>query len=319
MRWIAGALMGIALGAAVAAGYERYAAYERAEAALLEAWRALPADAGALNRKEALLARLMDELRPVNGSSLYNLAIQRSYEGYARRYLGERPLRVLEIGPGINLGSGLAFCLAGAKKYYALDLYTDPAFYEPPPYRALVRLLEAAAPQAIRTPPAECLGEVDGRIKLNPARIEYLAPRESWDIPLADGSLDFVFSHAAFEHFTDPRRTVEAIARVLARGGLTVHQIDLRDHRNFDAPFEFLKVDEAAWKASHRRHDYTNRWRASDFRAAFERAGLEVLGMEVDIRRPVDEGLRRSLHPRFQRYGAEDLSILSMRLVARKP
>jgi SAM-dependent methyltransferase len=318
MKRIAGALAGLVLGAGLALAAERQAALGEPESALLEAWRELPTDAASLNRKERFLQALVEQLAPLNGSSLYNLAIQRGFAEHARRYLGERELRVLELGPGINLGSGLAFCLFGAAKYYGLDLYTDPDFYGAPQYQAIVRLLEAVAPQLVRTPAAECAAVADDRISFNEARIEYLAPRESWDIPLPDGSLDYVFSNAVLDHVTDPQRTAEAIARVLASGGLTAHQIDLRDHRDFSAPLEFLKEDEAAWQARGQGPGYTNRWRASDFRAAFERAGLEVLELDAQLRRPVDEALRRSLDPKFQRYSLEDLSILGMRLVARK-
>ena len=66
--------------------------------------------------------------------------------------------------------------------------------------------------------------------------------------------------------------------RLLKPGGFTAHQIDLRDHIDFEKPLEFLKVSGADYKFT---SPYgTNRWRRSDFESAFRAAGFR----QVDIR-----------------------------------
>ena len=150
----------------------------------------------------------------------------------------------------------------------------------------------------------------DGKAEFAKERLEYLYPRQSYDIPLPDGSLDYVFSHATLEHVADPDRTVQAIHRVLRKRGITAHQIDLRDHADFSKPLEFLKVDEHTWneqwKDPKRAAWYLNRWRLSDFKGTFERAGFRILKLDINATFPVEESVRRTLAARFQKYSLED-------------
>ena len=93
-----------------------------------------------------------------------------------------------------------------------------------------------------------------------------------------DASFDIVFSHACFEHVQDPDAGVRTLARMLKPGGVTTHEIDLRDHRDFGRPLRFLKHRDTVWRqATSRRPATPNRWRASDYERAFGAAGLEVV------------------------------------------
>jgi len=162
----------------------------------------------------------------------------------------------------------------------------------------------------------------DGKAEFAKERLEYLYPQQSYDIPLPDGSLDYVFSHATLEHVADPDRTVQAIHRVLRKRGITAHQIDLRDHADFSKPLEFLKVDEHTWneqwKDPKRAAWYLNRWRLSDFKGTFERAGFRILKLDINATFPVEESVRRTLAARFQKYSLEDLSATGVMIIARK-
>jgi hypothetical protein len=60
------------------------------------------------------------------------------------------------------------------------------------------------------------------------------------------------------------------------------------------------------------------RWRASHYRAAFEKHGLEIMYLEVVHKTEVTEQMRRRFARRFQTLSLEDLGILSLLLVARK-
>ncbi len=108
---------------------------------------------------------------------------------------------------------------------------------------------------------------------------------------------------------------------MLKPGGVTAHQIDMRDHRDFSKPLEFLKIDAAEWRsfeAKQPAHLYMNRWRLSEFRAAFERSGFEILAMDVGIRFPVTEEMRDALQPEFRKLPLAELSAVSAMFVARR-
>lgn len=276
-----------------------------------------------VNRRDRTLLRILKEMKTENCSSVYNAGIWNEYEAAYRKAAGKDLDGVmLEIGPGANLGTGLLFAMGGAAKYYGLDIYQDPHLYGSPTYEAARDLIQYVAPGRIRVPMEKILTIRDGRVEFAKERIEYLYPRQSYDIPLADDSLDFAFSHATLEHVADPAKTIAALRRVLRPGGITAHVIDLRDHRDFDKPLEFLKIDAAVWKEEYKdpekQHLYMNRWRRSDFRKAFEEGGFEILSLEPTIRTEATEALRSTLHPDFRGYPVEELSVTGVRVVSRK-
>jgi SAM-dependent methyltransferase len=339
-----GATLGVIAGAGAAAVYYRgapsssapvaalsaldpFQAYRQRVSELNDARRVLYRKQGVtgavINENERFLLETLHDYASRNSTSPYNFDVYKLYSGIQREYLGsERSARILEIGPGINLGVGFIFALTGAEKYYGLDIYMDPDLFAAPQYESIAYLLQlAGAGKPLRNVDS-VMTVKDGKAVFAKDRIEYLHPRQSYDIPLPEGSLDYVFSHATLEHVADPERTVQGIRRVLRKGGITAHQIDMRDHAEFSKPLEFLKVDERTWneqwKDPKRAAWYLNRWRLSDFKAAFDHAGFRILKVDVNATFPVDESLRRSLDARFQKYSLEDLSATGAMIIARK-
>ncbi len=276
-----------------------------------------------LEQKEDLLGQLLDDLADRNGSSAYNMAILRKYQRTIDKTLGGlRNVRVVEIGPGRNLAVGVMFVLRGARRYSAVDIYQHPQLYEPTVYLNLRRLARAAGWSLSSGKFDRVVKIEDGKVHLDPDRIEWLYPHESYAFPMADGGADFVFSHSGFEHFNEPRKTIERIFQVLRPGGVTAHSIDLRDHRDFSRPYAFLELGAKEWRARFTEknlHQYTNRWRAIDFRRAFEAAGFEILEDSRQEHAQVTEDLRRSFHKDFQGYFLAELSSTHLWIVARKP
>jgi SAM-dependent methyltransferase len=200
---------------------------------------------------------------------------------------------VIEIGPGGNVGVALSFLSAGAKSATCIDV----------------------VPWAQDT----ALNALYAEISSIPAeRVRYLSPVDITATPLADACADIIYSNACFEHFADPRSAIREIARLLRPGGVTSHQIDLRDHRDFKYPLEFLRYGERTWKlmSSNRGDQLTNRWRLSDYLECFAGAGLQVRFCDVNQTTAVNEKMRASLAPRFRAKALEDLSVLSVLLVA---
>jgi SAM-dependent methyltransferase len=273
--------------------------------------------------QDRALLDLIASGRQVNGSALYNFGVFNYYSALWRKYgKGSDSPAILEIGPGANLGQGMLFVATGAAKYTGLDLYRDPELDNRYSYAAAYGLLNLVAPSTVRLK-AEQIFTVEGeRVVFNPERIQYLSPRQSHDIGLPPGTIDFAFSHSVLEHVADPEGTFAALLKVLRKGGITAHHFDLRDHTDNSKPLEFLKVGEPEWKAQFTGANafrYTNRWRLPDLVRSMQSTGFTILAVEPTERTPVDEAIRSQLHPDFRKYSLEDLAVVGALIVAQKP
>jgi len=238
-------------------------------------------------------------------------------------------LRVLELGPGHTLATGVLFYVHGARSYTAVDYYPiagrDAALYARLREHLAAPVLLPVAADAARE---QALRRFDEAVRLSGTEVAFdeskvacRHPVDAAQLPFPDASFDLVFSTASFEHFKDPIAAVRECARVTAPGGLGLHQIDLRDHRDFARPLDFLRFDESEWAKLHELEPfcYTNRLRKSDFERAFSDAGLALAQVTVNLRAPVDPSLRAALHPRYRDRAPEDLEALSAFFVVRKP
>jgi SAM-dependent methyltransferase len=284
-------------------------------------------------RQERLLRTLFSHLAITNGSSVYNMAVVNRYKQTIDAYLGSIDgLTILEIGPGRNLSVGAIYVLAGAQRYYGLDIYKDPNFDDLEPLKSMIEL--SRLQRGLLQHPVESVLRHQGRsLELDREKVVFLYPHLSSDIPLPNNAIDFVFTNSAFEHFLTPRETIAAIYRVLKPGGITAHKIDLRDHRDSQNPLAFLKMDATEWRSLFPDEiiwAYTNRWRSSDFKTAFAATGFELLEFDQrpgrsDFARapwfdvPLTEADRNSFHPDFHRYSLDDLSRTFLFIVCRKP
>lgn len=164
--------------------------------------------------------------------------------------------RVLEVGPGDNLGVALRFLLDGAREVVALDRFfsrRNPAA-ETAIYRAMQqafpgrdRLFEALIELAASSYTSGSRLSVDGQTLVYVHGVPLEAAPES----LTPG-FDLIASMAVFEHIGDVEAGLTAIDRLLARGGLSLHEIDLRDHGMFSLsghhPLTFLTIPPRLWR-----------------------------------------------------------------------
>ena len=184
----------------------------------------------------------------------------------------------------------MLFVSAGARHFYGIDLYQNPAIYNPLAYRTALGLAYIDLDYR-RRDPAEIFREEKGKAMLNPLYISYLN-RSAHDTGLASASVDFLYSMATLEHLDDPARSIEEWKRVLKPGGISAHHAALADHRDFSKPYEYLKIEPEAWKAqfgpgkTYPESEYINTWRAVDFLRAFRKAGFEVLHHEAGMPHP---------------------------------
>ena len=203
--------------------------------------------------------------------------------------------RILELGPGHSLGTGLVLLARGAASYTAVDVF--PLVYRSPAalYTALARA-EGATPDLVK----------EARFHL----VEFPSLR-----PL-DESFDVVVSNSTMEHVEDVPSTMRALrARV---SGFMVHHIDAQVHlrvREID-PLNHLRFGERTYQLMYFAGE-PNRLLAEDYRSVALQAGFtdaKVLPGRVASADYLAR-VNSKLAPRFR--GRRDLQYLSFTLFAR--
>jgi SAM-dependent methyltransferase len=291
-------------------------------------------------RTDPDLVRALKERAGANDSLVYAHRVYTETAALARRHGLASPRAVLEIGPGVNLGSLFCFVAAGAVSAAGADIAPLP---EAPPlfYETLREFLLATegfswcrawadpAPEGTSFPTLETFPSAATFL----GRVDHRSGASSEALPFEDGTFDLVYSVAALEHVPDPAGTAAEMLRVLVPGGLAIHEIDLKDHGAAD-PLRFLEWDDAEWTrratpygdlslsgildGSFGGEVYCNRLRRDDWLAAFREAGFSV-----DVVEPLVllDGARvqpERFALRFRAKPVDELRVLSFRVVARR-
>jgi SAM-dependent methyltransferase len=289
---------------------------------------------------DADLVQAVRERAGANDSLFYAHRVFAETDALARRHGLASPRSVLEIGPGANLGALFAFAASGA---HATGV--DVAPLPPPPdgfYEALrdyLLLAEGFAwwrawaepqPGRVDFPTVSSFPSASALL----SSIDYRSDVSSEKLPFSGGSFDLVYSVATLEHVPAPEGTVAEIARVLAPGGLAVHEIDLKHHGS-DDPLRFLELEDEEWRrrATHYGGEvslrtildggfageiFCNRLRSADWRRLFESAGLAVEQLESVIVLDASAVKPERFAAPFRSLTVEELSILAIRVVGRK-
>lgn len=229
-------------------------------------------------------------------------------------------LSVLEIGPGLTIGSLLVCAAAGAAEVAALDAFPvrwrreyHASFYPRFVQTAQRRWPELDWSLAARLARAEG-GDADALVRVIAAD---LASASSMEAAAAEGASDATVSNAALEHVSDVHEAARQLARCTRPGGVGVHLVDFRQHCDPDRPLDFLAMSEARFGRlfARRQGREGNRVRASELAGMFAQAGFDVRRVEVLDRADPEyvERLRPRMLPRFAHLDMEDLLILSAR------
>ena len=160
--------------------------------------------------------------------------------------------RVLEVGPGDNLGVALKFLAAGARQVVCLDKFFSKrdSIQQLDIYRELRRQLTESERRRFDS----ALSLQDDIIEMNSDLLlyEYGMGMEDADKRFEAGSFDIIVSRAVVETFCEPDAAFRSMDNLLRAGGWMIHKIDLRDHGMFSShgfhPLTFLTIRESIYR-----------------------------------------------------------------------
>jgi len=268
-----------------------------------------------------------------------------TYSGLSARVLHGK--RVLEIGPGDNLGVALKFLVAGASQVVCLDKF----FSERDPrqqYRIYQALRERLDDHGKRVFDMALRLDRENRIQVNQHALSYVygTSIERADAIFEPLSFDLIVSRAVVQDVHDTDAAFSAMDKLLARGGHLIHKIDLRDYGVFDRdvwpPLTFLTIPDRVYRLMTGDLPAPNRRLVNYYRRKMDELGYDarmlitsVLGAGGEVvphKQELEYGadyfnstislirsIRPRLLPRYKKLPDEDLMVAGIFLVARKP
>lgn len=142
-------------------------------------------------------------------------------------------------------------------------------------------------------------------------------------MPLPSNHFDVVLSYTVYEHLRQPEVTVRETFRILKKGGLAIHLIDLGDHMHYGIDdkkqFNHIRYSPFLWNLiSRNRSIYVNRIQLSGWRELHKAAGFDILSEKLKFHE-----LSRSLFSDgglsyLNKIGPEDRFVSSILLVTSK-
>jgi hypothetical protein len=257
------------------------------------------------------------------------------------------PRRIVELGPGETLGTGIAGMLCGAETCLAVDkvrhLRPDANLAV---FHGLAALLRERAPRPhagfppydeyldARPFPGTVLDEATLAAALEPGRVRRLQEAvaavgegrgtptlryESWDRlgPIAPGCADLVFSHVVMNQVDDLDGTYAACGEWVRPGGWMSHQVDFTSLGTEPEWNGHRAHSELAWKViAGNRPYFVNREPLATHLALMERHGFGIVHV---IRGRSSGGLaREDLAPRWRGMSDDDLTTRNAFVIARR-
>lgn len=161
----------------------------------------------------------------------HDVSVVARWTEYLSIYTGDASVKgkkVLELGPGPDLGTGMILVWKGAKQYTAVDAYPLALKASGRLYELLLEYLEDSGRGAVtldflRASLHDAVTKRDGVLR-------YCVDERFTFNGIEQNSADIVFSNAAFEHFDDVAATLRQLSRIVVSGGVLIALIDLLTH-----------------------------------------------------------------------------------------
>jgi SAM-dependent methyltransferase len=253
-------------------------------------------------------------------------------------------MRILEVGPGDNLGVALKLVAAGADELVSIDKFFS--LREPAKERRIYLALRDTLPSAHKARFDDAVDLADG-IRFNPNKLRYVYGHgiEEAESILGNKLFDAIVSRAVLEEVEDLDAVFSMFDRLLRPGGLQIHRIDFRDYGMFSRhghhPLEFLTIPSLIYRYASK-YPRPNRLLVDYYRRKMEQLHYDstllvtrVCGVEQELfpyraslACGVDYGaeslaqlgaMRSRLLSEYQALSDEDLMAAGIMLVANKP
>ena len=231
--------------------------------------------------------------------------------------------KVLEIGPGPAFGS-MAYLRSRGADVCVADRWLAPwnADYHNLFYAALAERLKKEEPAA----DTDFLRRIVSRNAYDDDAIG-LVHRGAEDLAgISDRSVDAIFSNAVLEHLADPQTAFDELFRITKPGGAGVHQVDYRDHRDFDNPLDHLLFDANTFAQISEKvnTEYGSQLRQPDYAFLLTGAGFEIESYSSNCRADdayldtLEKRLRRSARSAYRDCPRSVLADLSGQFIVRR-
>ncbi len=271
--------------------------------------------------------KIIDPLKDFEKS----ISILKTIKRQNHRILGKQ---FLEIGTGRTINVLIGLWLCGASKIITVDL--NPYLKQElvlesieyiRKYNDKVKLIfHSVAHKSMFNERLNELISTHGNLDtlLDLMNIEYLAPADATSLHIKDNSTNFHFSINVFEHIAHNiiRDILAEAKRVLSKGGLLIHHIDLSDHFSHTdrsiSSINFLQFTEQQWnKWAGNRFMYHNRLRAFEFYKLFKQEGVQIVSSEERMDYRALELLKKGffLANRFIGHSPQELAIDRLKIV----
>ncbi len=226
---------------------------------------------------------------------------------------------ILEIGNGNSIVTALYMVAWGAKKVYLVDRFKH-LFWDDKDkslHNKIISIIKESA-----APKKELLTDLfktaaNGKILLNNDYIEIIKA-DAKAIPLQAESFDLIVSNAVLERVHYPVQVVSELSRLSKKGGISIHEIDLRDHFVKNEPLRLLQYSNFAWNLmTWNRSGYTNRLRKSEWENIFSENGFDIAEHQEKLN--LTEELKNKVFAeKFRKISDSDLKTLVILFVLKK-
>ncbi|MDR1525129.1 MAG: class I SAM-dependent methyltransferase [Tannerella sp.] len=224
-------------------------------------------------------------MEEINRCIEYDIHVVDDWLKHLKEYKPDLTIRdkqILELGPGSDLGVGLYLLSKSAKKYTAVDVYDLASKVSPEFYSAFFTYLE----EKYKTDTRRLKEELGKTMRQDNDQLNYVC-RKDFDLVKAvgDAQIEVVFSNAAFEHFSDFRKTIKDLSRITAPGAVLVVSVDLRTHSRWirdKDPNNIYRYPDVLYKLL-KFNSSPNRIRPYQYRKAFEDCGWKEIVIQPEM------------------------------------
>jgi hypothetical protein len=265
-----------------------------------------------------------------------------TYGGVSKGWI--RGKRILEIGPGDNLGVALLLAASGARQVVCLDRFETHS--DAAQRRRVYELLRARLSESEQILFDEAIDCSSLRVSSEKVRTVIGVPIDQADGALEAASFDWIVSRAVLEEVSKTKLAacLAAQDRLLKPRGRMAHKIDLRDYGIFSArgfhPLEYWTLPGWLHTVMSSHEPAPNRCRASTYRAMLDQLGYQFevyvthlagtdaeiephwkhwpLDARADKARQLVAGIRGRLDAGFRELSDEDLITTGIFVTAEK-